>query len=218
MKHDRLHALTDGIFAIVMTLLVLELKFPVLSTPTNHALWDYLRHEWTLFLSYFISFAVLFVYWRAHNFIITIMAKNIDINLLNLNGIFLFLVGVVPFTTHMLGVYNDTPLAIIIYAVNVFCIGLTLLIMREYVEKADSIEHIQRTAEQRKGALIRTLTPMICAVVAIPLSFINTNLAFGILLVAVGYNFLNNAANITEKLFISPFMTIKNSVTGERKK
>jgi uncharacterized membrane protein len=215
MTHDRLHALTDGIFAIVMTLLVLELKVPEIANRSDATLWHSLVDQKAIFISYFISFAVLFVYWRAHNFVITILAKNIDINLLNLNGIFLLLVGLVPFTTHLLGVDSETPLAIVIYALNIILIGLTLLWMRLYVEKSDSIENLERTAEQRKGALIRTLTPVVCATIAIPLSFVSTSLAFGVLLIAVAYNFHNNAADITDRLFIKPFMTIKRELTGK---
>lgn len=207
MKHDRLHALTDGIFAIVMTLLVLELKVPVLKVPSDQELWKYLSHEWEVFISYVISFALLFIYWRAHNFIISITAKNIDVNLLNINGLFLFLVGLVPFTTHLAGTYHELPLAITIYAINIILIGGTLLGMREYVERSQSIESVSRTASQRRAATVRTVTPMIFAAIAIPLSFINTNLAFAILLSAVLYNLLNNASDLVHSA-LRPFAKI----------
>src|ERR1041385_3390693 len=106
MTHGRLHALADGIFAIVMTLMVLELKLPSLHGSSNHELWQALLDQKAIFISYFISFAVLFIYWRAHNFVITVFAKSIDINLLTMNGIFLFLVGLIPFTTHLAGSFN----------------------------------------------------------------------------------------------------------------
>src|SRR5437763_1855357 len=125
MNHSRLHALTDGIFAIVMTLMVLELKLPSVDGQTNSELWRALLNQRTIFISYFISFAVLFIYWRAHNFVITILAKNIDINLLTINGIFLFLVGLVPFTTQLAGTYNSISLAVSIYAANLILIGLS---------------------------------------------------------------------------------------------
>src|SRR5438309_11598060 len=107
MNHGRLHALTDGIFTIVMTLMVLELKLPKINPLTNHQLWQALAAQKAIFASYFISFAVLFIYWRAHNFVITILAKNVDINLLTINGIFLFLVGLVPFSTQLVGTFNS---------------------------------------------------------------------------------------------------------------
>ena len=204
MTHSRLHALTDGIFAIAMTLMVLELKLPAIHGSTNHELWSALQAQKTIFASYFISFAVLFVYWRAHNFVITILAKNIDINLLTINGIFLFLVGLIPFSTQLAGTYNKTALAISLYALNIIAIGLTLLAMRIYIEKSDQIDHVQRTPAQRRAALIRTLLPVGFATIAIPFSFINTSLATVILLIGVGYNFLNNAADLTDKFLVEP--------------
>src|ERR1700733_3912355 len=186
MTHSRLHALTDGIFAIVMTLMVLELKLPVIHGTTNRDLWNSLFAQKAIFVSYFVSFAVLFVYWRAHNFVITILAKNIDINLLSINGIFLFLVGLLPFSTQLAGTYNTIPLAVSLYALNIIAIGLTLLCMRVYVERSDSIDNITRTKAQRRAALIRTLLPVSFAVAAIPFSFASTGVADAILLIGVG--------------------------------
>lgn len=204
MTHGRLHNLTDGIFAIVMTLMVLELKLPASRVTTNHDLWRVIADQRNILISYFISFAVLFVYWRAHNFVITRLAKNIDINLLTINGIFLFFVGLLPFSTELAGTYNGLSLAVSLYALNIVLIGLSLLGMRTYVEKSDQIENEVRTKEQRRAALIRTTLPMSFALVAIPISFISTSLADIVLLIGVGYNFLNNAANLADKYIIQP--------------
>jgi uncharacterized membrane protein len=204
MTHGRLHALADGIFTIVMTLMVLELKLPALRTTTNHGLWSALLVQRAIFASYFISFAVLFVYWRAHNFVITLLAKNIDINLLTMNGIFLFLVGLVPFTTQLAGTFNKIPLAVSLYALNIVLIGLSLIGMRVYIERSDNIDNVSRTAAQRRAALIRTALPITFGFIAIPVSFISTAGADVILLIGVGYNFLNNAADLADKYLIQP--------------
>lgn len=204
MTHGRLHALSDGIFAIVMTLMVLELKLPSIHGLTNHELWKALLAQKTIFASYFISFAVLFIYWRAHNFVITILANNIDINLLSINGIFLFLVGLLPFTTQLAGTFNQIPLAVSLYALNLILIGLSVVWMRFYIEKSEKIDNVSRTAAQRRASLIRTTLPIIFAAIAIPSSFLSTGLADAILLVGVGYNFLNNAADLADKYLIQP--------------
>jgi uncharacterized membrane protein len=192
--------LTDGIFAIVMTLLVLELKVPVLANAANQELWHSFLSQKTVFISYIISFALLFVYWRAHNFTITILAKNIDIHLLNINGLFLLLVGLVPYSTHILGAYGNTQFGIITYSLNIIFIGLSLLAMRLYVEKAAGIENIERSKEQSQAALIRVMTPVTFGAIAIPISFISTTLSFCLLLFAVAYNFHVNAADLTKRL------------------
>ncbi|MDL2363408.1 MAG: TMEM175 family protein [Patescibacteria group bacterium] len=209
MTHGRLHGLTDGIFAIVMTLMVLELKLPAAATKSNESLWHILSSQYVVFLSYFISFAILYIYWRAHNFVVSILAKNIDINLLNINAFFLFLVGLVPYTTHVLGVYSRTSLGITVYALNVVGIGLTLVLMRYYIERATTIENLERTHEQRRGALIRISIPIVFSALAIPVSFINTQVAFIILLFAVFFNFHNNAADLTQTVFSGPIRVLK---------
>lgn len=201
MRHDRLQALTDGIFAIVMTLLVLELKVPVFDNPSNSTLWHSLAAEKAIFISYIISFLLLFIVWRGHNYMISTMAKNIDDNLVNLNMFFLLLVGLVPFTTHLIGSYPRTQLAIVIYAVNIILLSSTLAATRQYIEKSASIEHDPRTSDQRINASIRMASIIICATLAIPLSFVNPWLGFGIILLAIGINLLNNAAEIIRKVF-----------------
>lgn len=204
MTHERLHALTDGVFAIAMTLMVFQIKLPVVHAMTNASLWQSLRGDYSIFISYFISFAVLFVYWRAHNFVITILAKNISIDLLSINGVFLFLVVLIPFSTQLAGTYNKIPLAISLYAANIIVIGLTLWLMRTYIEISEKIENADRTDAQRRAALIRTLLPVGFAAVAIPLSFVNTDAADIVLLLGVGFNFLRNAAEVADRFLIKP--------------
>ncbi len=197
MKHDRLHALTDGIFAIVMTLLVLDIKVPNLPHPNNSLLIHSLVSQYSIFASYLISFAVLFIYWRSHNFIVSIVAKNIDNNLVNINMLFLFLVGLVPYSTHFFGQFPDTQVGIAVYALNIISIGLTLFCMRVYVEKAETIETDARDRDQKINGVIRIMVPVICAALAIVASFWSTFFALLLLLFAVVFNFFGNAAEDT---------------------
>jgi uncharacterized membrane protein len=204
MTHSRLHALTDGIFAIAMTLMVFEFKLPVLKSLTNHDLRIALLSQKEVFISYFISFTTLFVYWRAHNFVLTFLAKNIDINLLTFNTIFLLFVGLIPFTTQIAGTYHTIPLAVCIYALNIIAIGLSLFAMRVYIERSERIDNVARTPEQRRAALIRMLLPVGFALIAIPFTLINTGAAYSILLLGVGYNFLNNAEFLARRPKMAP--------------
>ena len=185
MKHDRLHALTDGIFAIAMTLLVLELKIPEIHHATNDQLLQTLGANYKLFLSYLLSFTALFLYWRAHNFIVSVVAKNLDTNLVNINVIFLFFIGLVPFSTYFLGLYADTQVAIIVYALTLIAIGLTLLGMRMYTEKSQNIEALERSHHEKVNGILRLILPVVAAIVAIPLSFASATVALWLLVAAV---------------------------------
>ena len=118
----RLEALADGVFAIAMTLLVLELAIPVLSEHhTNTEITRELANLWPKFLSYSLSFLILGVYWIIHHYIF----ENInlyDSTLAWLNILFLMFVSLIPFTTSLMGEYFLERTPTLIY-------GIQLLIM-----------------------------------------------------------------------------------------
>jgi len=86
MNKTRIEALSDGVFAIVMTLLVIDIKVPTFATEVSDSeIWAEIYHLLPIFGSYVLSFAVLTMYWVSHQFLITYMAKNIDRNLSYIN-------------------------------------------------------------------------------------------------------------------------------------
>ncbi len=190
MKHDRLHALADGIFAIVMTLLVLDLKIPeqgdVVSTSQLLAA---VGHLWPLFFSFVMSFLVLFGYWRAHNVIVSQYTKNLDMNLITINMVFLLFVSLVPFSTNLLGRFIGNRAGIIIYGINLGMLGLTLMAARKYADKADNIETAGNwTLRDRRNGSIRSFFPVVMAMVAAGLSFWSIPLALFVLISSVIIN------------------------------
>jgi uncharacterized membrane protein len=196
VRHDRLQTLTDGIFAIAATLLVLELKVPLLEHKSSSGLWLSLRHEWIIFLSYFMSFTVLYIFWRAQTFVVTSITKSITVWLSNLNGILLILVGLVPFSTRILGEYYSTTLGITIYASNIALIGLSLFLIRRYVESSGKVEHIEATADERHNAYVRILFPAFFAALAVLVSFISPRLALVPLLFGISFNLLPSQSRL----------------------
>jgi uncharacterized membrane protein len=124
MKQSRMDALSDGVFAIVMTLLVFEIRLPALPVmATNADILNALFFVMPVFLSYVLSFAVLFTYWRSHHFIASVYAKNIDLEMTNINAIFLFFVALVPFSSRLLGDFHTSQAAILVFGLNVIFIG-----------------------------------------------------------------------------------------------
>ncbi|HEY4502834.1 MAG TPA: TMEM175 family protein, partial [Candidatus Paceibacterota bacterium] len=124
MSHTRLDQLSDGIFAIVMTILVFEIKVPEIWGPIdNLGLWYEIKLLIPSLLSYILSFALLFTYWRAHHFFISIYAKNVDGVLTNINALFFMLVSLVPFSTSLLGQFSKNELSIIFFGVHIILIG-----------------------------------------------------------------------------------------------
>ncbi|MEZ4211162.1 MAG: TMEM175 family protein [Candidatus Paceibacterota bacterium] len=193
---SRLDILADGVFAIVMTILVFEIKVPEIINPSNEAIFELLKHSYPLFLSYILSFAVLFTYWRGYHSIVSDFAKSFDVNFQNLAGAFLLFVGLVPFSSHLLGVYNSLPASVIVFSLNVIVIGVLLFLMRLYAWKSRTIKNKRITKVEQRHAHIRIFIPIVFSLLAIPVAFINTKIALSILTIAIIFNLLKRSTRI----------------------
>ena len=198
MKQSRLDQLSDGIFAIVMTILVFELRVPTLSgVVSERTIINTLLEMSPLFLSYLLSFSLLFTYWRSHHLIASVLAKNIDTKFSNLNGIFLFFVALVPFSSRFLGQYVNSETAIIFFALNIILIGITLFNMRNYVIKSGTIENLPFTKKENEHANMHILFPVGSAIIAIAVSFLSNSLALSLFTVAILFNLSGNGIKVT---------------------
>ncbi len=126
LSTSRLEALTDGIFAIAMTLLVLTLTLPD-AMQTKLGLSDLLIGQWPKFFNYALSFLLLAVFWvvdhRQFHFIHRTDGKHLWINI----GILMF-VALMPFTTDVVGDYSHQALAELLFSGNLFILGLLFLL------------------------------------------------------------------------------------------
>jgi uncharacterized membrane protein len=197
MNKLRLEAVTDGIFAIVMTLLVIEIRVPELyDTFSNAKLLSELEHLIPLFLSFFLSFAVLVNYWTSHNFLVSIMAKNVNRSLTYINFIFLSFVSLIPFSSHLLGAYPESGVAVAFYSSNVLIIALLIYWIREYITRSPRIENPEVMNikldlvgkfdnKDRFYGTARIAISIICSVLALALSFASTTTAIILLLIPI---------------------------------
>ncbi len=201
MSHTRLDQLSDGIFAIVMTVLVFEIKIPTIwGVATNTDLWMELEKITPLFLSYLLSFALLFTYWKAHHFFISIYAKNIDSLLTNINALFFMLVSLIPFSSSILGKFPENELAIIIFGAHIILIGLSLYWMRRYVFYSPHIKNPEISRREVRGSTIRTMVPVFFALIAIPLSFLNVKISLTLFTLAVMFNLSSYSTQLFENI------------------
>ena len=201
MNHTRLDQLSDGIFAIVMTILVFQIKLPAIWGPIDNAgLWLQIKQLIPLLLSYVLSFALLFTYWRAHHFFVSIYAKNIDSRLTNINALFFMLISLVPFSASLLGDFSSNELAIIIFGIHIILIGLTLYWMRRYVLYSEHIKNPEITKREIRGSTIRTLIPVIFALIAMPLSFLSIKLSLILFTLAVVFNLSSYSTRLFENI------------------
>ncbi len=201
MTHTRLDQLSDGIFAIVMTILVFEIKVPeIWGGIDNMGLWKEIGNLLPVFLAYILSFFLLFTYWRAHHFFTSIYAKNVDLMLTNINALFFMLVSLIPFSAKLLGSFSKNELSIIIFSVHVILVGLTLYWMRRYVLYSTNIHNPEITKREIRGSTIRTLVPVFFALIAIPLSFYSISLSLFLLTLIVIFNLSSSSTRLFENI------------------
>jgi uncharacterized membrane protein len=129
MKKNRLEAFSDGVFAIVITLLILNVKLPDVNI---EGLYDGLVQMLPTVGVYILSFLLIGMYWVFHHYAFTFIAE-VDGVLLWLNILFLLLISFLPFPTMMLGKYPFQALPVIIYGINLLMANLMGLIMVLYL-------------------------------------------------------------------------------------
>jgi uncharacterized membrane protein len=125
----RIAAFSDGVFAIAITLLALQLDIP---SGENVDVWAALHSLWPSFLSFGISFAVIGAYWIAHHRLFSLIDRY-DRKLLWLNLLSLFFIVLMPFTTSLIGEHGgSSDVAVVVYAVSVAAAGFANTVMAVY--------------------------------------------------------------------------------------
>ncbi len=135
----RLEAFSDGVFAIAITLLVLEIAVPHVAG--NHLLHE-LIHERPVYLAYFIAFMTIGIAWIEHS-ALTEALDHVDAGFQRLNLLFLLLVGFLPFPTQVMEEYinlldnrrGGERVSVVFFGLVLFLISLMLLVLGRYAEK-----------------------------------------------------------------------------------
>jgi len=133
LAKNRVEALADGIFAVAMTLLVLDIKSPEnREFETTSDLVAYLLALEHSFAMYVISFFVLAIFWISHHLLFHFV-RHVDRRLLWFNIAFLLLVTFVPFSTDLLGDHGHLMLPVLVYGANLLALGSLLAIQLRYL-------------------------------------------------------------------------------------
>lgn len=123
---DRISFFSDGVFAIAITLLVIEFKVPVIQHATDGLLWSSLAHMGWKLLGFIISFFIVGYYWSVHHRIFGYV-NDYTSRLIWLNLLFLFSVVLLPFSSGLLGEYSSELELHIPYGIYVLNIVLTAI-------------------------------------------------------------------------------------------
>jgi uncharacterized membrane protein len=183
MGKGRMEAFSDGVIAVIITIMVLELK-----APHGHALAD-LRPLIPVFLSYVLSFVFLCIYWNNHHHLWH-AAKQVDGAIMWANMHLLFWLSLIPFTTSWMGENHFEAMPTSLYGMVLFCCGIAYTILarvliRHHGKDSDlAVAMGARLKNDRKGFL-----SVLFYAIAIPAAFINAWIS-GALYVAVAIMWL----------------------------
>ena len=133
--YDRTVALSDGVFSIALTLLVLTISFPDLHGAGQNQLSDALADRLPQLYSYALSFAVLAFLWVRHHSFFRNLGR-IDSRIAGLNLVYLALIAFLPYPTRLLGEYGTQPISVVSYAVTIVLIGSVSSLVRIHASNA----------------------------------------------------------------------------------
>jgi uncharacterized membrane protein len=134
-KKGRLEAFSDGVFAIAITLLVLEIAVPAVS---GDRLLGELLHEWPIYLAYFVAFMAIGAVWMEHSELVDAL-DHVDAAFLRLNLLLLLFVAFLPFPTRLMAEYSgDTEgerVAVVFFGVVLFMQSLLLRVLALHADR-----------------------------------------------------------------------------------
>ena len=170
MNTARLEAFSDGVIAILITIMVLELRVP------HGADWESLRPLIPIFLNYVLSFIYLGIYWSNHHHMLQ-ATDRINGKILWANLHLLFWLSLVPFVTGWMGENHFAPLPTAVYGAVLLLAAIAYTILQSMIVAQQGTESKLGAAvgKDKKGKL-----SMLLYAAAIPLAFINQWVADGI--------------------------------------
>jgi uncharacterized membrane protein len=158
---ERLAALSDGIFAVAMTLLVLDLHVPASELIHSQGeLWNHLSEAIPQVISYLLSFMTLGIFWNGQQAQLNAFTRS-NRHLSWIHLLFLFAVSFMPFSTRLLAGFITYRSVLLAYWGNILLLGMVLYASWKYAEKAglltEEITHEQRCAVERRILVAQAL-------------------------------------------------------------
>lgn len=133
MKKNRLEAFSDGVLAIIITIMVLELKVP------HGTDLSALAPLWPVFLSYLLSFIYIGIYWNNHHHLFQAI-RQVNGGILWSNNHLLFWLSLLPFTTAWMGENHFGRWPTVLYGVNLFCCAVAYYLLQTCLIRHDGVD------------------------------------------------------------------------------
>jgi len=179
---DRLNAFSDGVIAIVITILVLEVALPATHDLKGGGLGAYfkeVRHE---LLIYFVTFWLVGMYWMAHRHL-TDHLKGCDRTFFVMNLGFLLSISILPFLTDLMGTFKEDWLVVLVYGLVHLWAYLSLVAMWSYALAHPAMTSAPVGPTYRRHILMRTVVIVLIIVAAVLVSTVNAKAGIALFLV-----------------------------------
>ena len=152
MNKSRLEAFSDGVFAIIITIMVLELKIP------EGTSWEIIRPLMPTFICYVLSFAFVAIYWGNHHHLMHTV-KRVNASIMWANMHLLFWLSVVPFATGWMGRTNFDRITVAVYGVLLILCGISYTILgrairNTYKEQSELAEALAKSNLKEMASII----------------------------------------------------------------
>jgi uncharacterized membrane protein len=170
MSKGRMEAFSDGVLAIIITIMVLELKVP------HEADLSALLPLVPVLLSYVLSFVFLGIYWNNHHHLLQAI-KHVDGRVLWANLHLLFWLSLIPFVTGWMGENQFAAWPVALYGAVLLLAGVAYVILTRTLISLHGRDSVLATAVGRD---FKAKVSVVCYLVAIPIAFVNSWLASGL--------------------------------------
>jgi uncharacterized membrane protein len=178
---DRFIAFSDGVFAIAITVLVLELVVPTYSAPLLPALLEL----WPDFLGYLISFSFIGGIWISHSSLTSLMKRG-DTIAYGLDLLMLLFVALLPFSTEVMVTHitqPDVSIAVVIYGLNLLIASLMLSLLMFYIARQPRLVSDEIADVQIKGIIRQRWIAIGLSTFAVILAFVVPQMAVALYLI-----------------------------------
>lgn len=176
MTSNRLEAFSDGVLAIIITIMVLEMHAP------EEASWEALLPVLPVFISYLISFIYLGIYWNNHHHLLQAVER-VNGNVLWANLHLLFWLSLIPFVTSWVGEHHTASVPIALYGVVLLMAAVAYRILELFLMREDTGNHHLKAAIKKGN---KEIVSTLLYLAALPLAFVSGWISIAIyLLVAV---------------------------------
>jgi uncharacterized membrane protein len=171
LEFDRVATFNDAVFAIALTLLVLDLQLPALADKDSASEFiDALGEIVPDLISFAIAFSIVGQYWIGqHRFYSTLRA--VDSRFLGLNVVYLAFVAIVPFPTSVISQYVDNPMAFAMFAVVLSAVAALDALLLAHAQRANLLREPLSPAVYRHARL-EALSPIVTFLGTIPVAFL----------------------------------------------